>query len=284
MQYNDGFRTELIGTAEQVAERIIEYRKLGVDLILTGFLHYHEEVSASGASAARSCVSWRWRTGLDPGAYRTRTAGCPSATPRCRWPDDRRRTGPGGHRLRPRGDQGRAAVRRVDRGRGHRAGPGRRRAHAGTGGVRRERAARPDRPARTWRAGPARHRAGRGGAFDSGRGPGDRAGPPGALPVRRRARGVGQPGPAAAAVRRRTRRRPARQRPGRAGRAPCPGSEDPPALRRRRNPPGRAASTTAPARSRPAGSASAPSTTTAAWCWRSWSATRRVWRSTTTGT
>ena len=36
VQYNDGFRTQLIGTAEQVAERIIEYRKLGVDLILTG--------------------------------------------------------------------------------------------------------------------------------------------------------------------------------------------------------------------------------------------------------
>ncbi len=48
VQYNDGFRTQLIGTPEQVAARIIEYRKLGVDLILTGFLHYHEEIERFG--------------------------------------------------------------------------------------------------------------------------------------------------------------------------------------------------------------------------------------------
>jgi dimethylsulfone monooxygenase len=48
VQYNDGFRTRLIGTPEQVAERIVEYRKLGVDLILAGFLHYHEEVERFG--------------------------------------------------------------------------------------------------------------------------------------------------------------------------------------------------------------------------------------------
>jgi dimethylsulfone monooxygenase len=48
VQYNDGFRTQLIGTAEQVAERIVAYKRLGVDLILTGFLHYQEEVEAFG--------------------------------------------------------------------------------------------------------------------------------------------------------------------------------------------------------------------------------------------
>ncbi|CAM2737738.1 dimethyl sulfone monooxygenase SfnG [Mycobacterium intermedium] len=48
VQYNDGFRTQLIGTAEQVAERIVAYRKLGVDLILAGFLHFQEEVEAFG--------------------------------------------------------------------------------------------------------------------------------------------------------------------------------------------------------------------------------------------
>src|ERR1700727_1822023 len=48
VQYNDGFRTQLIGTPEQVARRIIDYRRLGVDLILTGFLHYHEEVGRFG--------------------------------------------------------------------------------------------------------------------------------------------------------------------------------------------------------------------------------------------
>jgi FMNH2-dependent dimethyl sulfone monooxygenase len=49
VQYNDGFRTGLIGTPEQVAERIVAYRKLGVDLILCGFLHYLEDVEAFGA-------------------------------------------------------------------------------------------------------------------------------------------------------------------------------------------------------------------------------------------
>jgi FMNH2-dependent dimethyl sulfone monooxygenase len=49
VQYNDGFRTQLIGTPEQVAERIVAYRKLGVDLILCGFLHYLEDVEDFGA-------------------------------------------------------------------------------------------------------------------------------------------------------------------------------------------------------------------------------------------
>lgn len=49
VQYNDGFRTRLIGTPEQVAERIVAYRRLGVDLILCGFLHYLEEVADFGA-------------------------------------------------------------------------------------------------------------------------------------------------------------------------------------------------------------------------------------------
>lgn len=48
VQYNDGFKTGLIGTAEQVADRIIELKKLGVDLILTGFLHYDDELEAFG--------------------------------------------------------------------------------------------------------------------------------------------------------------------------------------------------------------------------------------------
>lgn len=48
VQYNDGFRTGLIGTPEQVAERIIEYKKVGIDLMLTGFLHVREEVERFG--------------------------------------------------------------------------------------------------------------------------------------------------------------------------------------------------------------------------------------------
>ncbi|MEV4688996.1 dimethylsulfone monooxygenase SfnG [Microbacterium sp. LWH3-1.2] len=48
VQYNDGFRTQLIGTPEQVAERVVEYKKRGVDLLLLGFLHFQEELEAFG--------------------------------------------------------------------------------------------------------------------------------------------------------------------------------------------------------------------------------------------
>jgi FMNH2-dependent dimethyl sulfone monooxygenase len=50
VQYNDGFRTQLIGTPEQIAERIAAYRKRGVDLILGGFLHFQEEIEYFGAN------------------------------------------------------------------------------------------------------------------------------------------------------------------------------------------------------------------------------------------
>jgi dimethylsulfone monooxygenase len=66
VQYNDGFRTQLIGTAEQVAARIIEYRKLGVDLILAGFLHYHEEVEAFGRDVMPIVRELEVDAGLDP--------------------------------------------------------------------------------------------------------------------------------------------------------------------------------------------------------------------------
>ena len=48
VQYNDGFRTNLIGTPEQIAERIVALKALGVNLVLGGFLHYHEEVEYFG--------------------------------------------------------------------------------------------------------------------------------------------------------------------------------------------------------------------------------------------
>lgn len=48
VQYNDGFRTGLIGTPEQIAERIVEYKKRGVNLFLLGFLHYLEDVEYFG--------------------------------------------------------------------------------------------------------------------------------------------------------------------------------------------------------------------------------------------
>jgi FMNH2-dependent dimethyl sulfone monooxygenase len=48
VQYNDGFRSRLIGTPEQIATRIVDYRRRGVNLLLLGFLHYHEEVEYFG--------------------------------------------------------------------------------------------------------------------------------------------------------------------------------------------------------------------------------------------
>lgn len=48
IQYNDGFKTELIGTPEQIATRIVEYKKRGVNLLLTGYLHFQEETAAFG--------------------------------------------------------------------------------------------------------------------------------------------------------------------------------------------------------------------------------------------
>lgn len=48
VQYNDGFRTGLIGTPEQIATRIIEYKRRGVNLLLLGFLHYLEDVAYFG--------------------------------------------------------------------------------------------------------------------------------------------------------------------------------------------------------------------------------------------
>lgn len=48
VQYNDGFKTNLIGTPRQIAERIVALKAVGVDLILSGFLHFQEEVEYFG--------------------------------------------------------------------------------------------------------------------------------------------------------------------------------------------------------------------------------------------
>ncbi|MBL8563539.1 MAG: dimethyl sulfone monooxygenase SfnG [Gemmobacter sp.] len=48
VQYNDGFRTDLIGTPQQVAERILALKEAGADLVLLGFLHFQEEVAYFG--------------------------------------------------------------------------------------------------------------------------------------------------------------------------------------------------------------------------------------------
>tara|TARA_B110000196_G_scaffold307443_1_gene307081 strand:+ start:77 stop:574 length:498 start_codon:yes stop_codon:yes gene_type:complete len=48
VQYNDGFKTGLIGTPETVAKRIIELKQLGMGVILCGFLHYNWELKNFG--------------------------------------------------------------------------------------------------------------------------------------------------------------------------------------------------------------------------------------------
>ncbi len=48
VQYNDGFKSGLIGTKEQVANRIRQFYEVGVDLILGGFLHYTDDLPAFG--------------------------------------------------------------------------------------------------------------------------------------------------------------------------------------------------------------------------------------------
>jgi alkanesulfonate monooxygenase len=48
VQYNDGFRTKLIGTPQQIADRILLLKALGVSILLTAYLHYDEEIAAFG--------------------------------------------------------------------------------------------------------------------------------------------------------------------------------------------------------------------------------------------
>ena len=48
VQYNDGCKTNLIGTPQQIAERIVALKAVGVDLVLAGFLHFQEEVEYFG--------------------------------------------------------------------------------------------------------------------------------------------------------------------------------------------------------------------------------------------
>lgn len=48
VQPNDGFKTNLIGTPEQIAHRIVALKRAGIDLVLCGFLHFQEEVEYFG--------------------------------------------------------------------------------------------------------------------------------------------------------------------------------------------------------------------------------------------
>ena len=60
VQYNDGFKTNLIGTPRQVAERIVALKDIGVDLVLSAFLHFQEDVAYFGEHVLpRWCASSR---------------------------------------------------------------------------------------------------------------------------------------------------------------------------------------------------------------------------------
>ena len=48
VQYNDGFKTNLIGTPDQIAERIVALKDVDVDLALRAFLHFQEGVAYIG--------------------------------------------------------------------------------------------------------------------------------------------------------------------------------------------------------------------------------------------
>ena len=59
VQYNDGFRSNLIGTPQQIAERILDLKDTGADLILLAFLHFQEEVAYSASTCSRWYASLR---------------------------------------------------------------------------------------------------------------------------------------------------------------------------------------------------------------------------------
>jgi len=75
----DGVREQLADLREiaDAAARIVEYRKLGVDLILTGFLHYHEEVERFGRDVLPIVRALEVEAGLDPSAVPDPAEGDP---------------------------------------------------------------------------------------------------------------------------------------------------------------------------------------------------------------
>ena len=48
VQYNDGFKTKLIGTPEQIANRILLLKSLGINILLVAFLHYDDDIRDFG--------------------------------------------------------------------------------------------------------------------------------------------------------------------------------------------------------------------------------------------
>lgn len=48
VQYNDGFKTKLIGTPEQIADRILLLKTLGINVLMVAFLQYDDEIQEFG--------------------------------------------------------------------------------------------------------------------------------------------------------------------------------------------------------------------------------------------
>lgn len=45
VQYNEGFKTNLISTPAQIADPILLRRSLGADILLAAILHYDDEIA-----------------------------------------------------------------------------------------------------------------------------------------------------------------------------------------------------------------------------------------------
>ena len=48
VQYNDRFKTKLIGTPEQIADKIMLLKSIGVNVLLVAFLHYDDDIQQFG--------------------------------------------------------------------------------------------------------------------------------------------------------------------------------------------------------------------------------------------
>lgn len=59
VQYNDGFKTNLIGTPQQIAERIVVLKALGWIWCWRVFCIFRKKLSISGSGFCLWCVSWR---------------------------------------------------------------------------------------------------------------------------------------------------------------------------------------------------------------------------------
>jgi alkanesulfonate monooxygenase SsuD/methylene tetrahydromethanopterin reductase-like flavin-dependent oxidoreductase (luciferase family) len=61
VQYNDGFKTKLIGTKHQIAKRLLLLESLGIDVVLLAFLHYEEDIEIFWTGGAAACEEVRKR-------------------------------------------------------------------------------------------------------------------------------------------------------------------------------------------------------------------------------